>query len=167
MRWENKFREEHQKTRGIELGTKIININEEQINFILWDTYSDERLIQITRACFRGTAAAFIIYDVTRRESFEHLDYWVYEISTYGPKDAVAVLIGNKVDIEEERKVLFEEGQKFANDHQMIYFETSAKTGLNIENLINFVSAEILTKIRNGQIDIEADSNGIKLSRLK
>ncbi|CAG9329493.1 unnamed protein product [Blepharisma stoltei] len=73
--------------------------------------------------------------------------------------DAIKVLVGNKVDKEVEREVLFEEGQKFANDCQMIYLETSAKTGLNVENLFNFIAAEILTRIRNGQLDIEAYSN--------
>ncbi|CAG9310748.1 unnamed protein product [Blepharisma stoltei] len=164
---ENNFREEYNATIGVEFGTKIKNINELAIKFQLWDTSGQESFRSITRSYYRAVAAAFIVYDVTSRGSFEHLTNWVSEAMANAPRTVVAALVGNKIDREEERKVLFEEGQKFANDHQMIYLETSAKTGWNVDNVFNFVAAEILARIRNGQIDVEDASNGIKISRQK
>ncbi|CAG9329499.1 unnamed protein product [Blepharisma stoltei] len=158
---ENKFKEMYDMTIGVDFGMKLFNINGVTIKLQLWDTSGNEPFISFVRAYWVGVAATIFIYDITNRESFDQLDGWVSDVTRVAPRKVVGVIVGNKIDKIGERKVLFEEGQNFANDHQMIYLETSAKTGWNIENLFKFVSVEILAKLRNGLINIEDTKTGI------
>ncbi|CAG9329491.1 unnamed protein product [Blepharisma stoltei] len=160
----NRFIEEQKPTIGVEFAYKIIGVDGIAIKLQLWDTAGREEFRTTTRSYYRSVAAIIFVYDVTRRESFEHLNARISEAIQNAPSTAVAILVGNKVDKEGERNVLFEEGQKFASEHQMIYLETSAKTGWNVDNIFHFVSAEILARIRNGLIDVEKEGPGIKLN---
>ncbi|CAG9329494.1 unnamed protein product [Blepharisma stoltei] len=155
----NEFKEIYDMNIGVKFGAKSFNNNGVAIQ--LWDTSGHESSISIVRTFWSFVAAEIFVYDVTNRESFDHLEGWVSDVTLGAPRKDVGVIVGNKIDKVGERKVLFEEGQKFANDHQMIYLETSAKTGWNVENLFNFVSVQILTKLRNGLISIENTKTGI------
>jgi len=84
---------------------------------------------------YRGAEAAIIVYDITDFESFEGAKTWVKELKLYGQPNVVIALAANKCDMEEYRVVSTQEGQAYADAHEMSYFETSAKTNTNVRKM--------------------------------
>lgn len=119
--------------------------NGERINMTVWDTAGQEKFRAITSSYYRGSHAIVLVYDVTKRQTFEHIATWLKEATEQCTNsDAIKVLIGNKVDCSEsERCVDREEGVEFARDNQMLFFECSAKTKIGIFQAYD----EILRKI--------------------
>ena len=92
-----------------------------------------EKFRSITRSYYRGAAGALLVYDITRRETFDHLQSWLEDCRRYSNQNIVIMLIGNKCDLETKRQVSTEEGTKFAEDNGLTFLETSAKTAENVE----------------------------------
>lgn len=92
-----------------------------------------EKFRSITRSYYRGAAGALLVYDITRRETFDHLQSWLEDCRRYSNQNIVIMLIGNKSDLENKRSVSKEEGQEFANKNGLTFLETSAKTAANVE----------------------------------
>lgn len=84
---------------------------------------------------YRGAAAAIVVYDITKKETFNGAKSWVKELQRRGDPNVVIALAGNKADMENKRKVNTEEAQQYAQDNEIIFMETSAKTSLNVKNL--------------------------------
>lgn len=84
---------------------------------------------------YRGAAAAIVVFDITKKDSFTGAKSWVKELQRRGDPNVVIALAGNKADMESKRKVQPEEAQQYAQDSDIIYMETSAKTALNVRNL--------------------------------
>lgn len=84
---------------------------------------------------YRGAAAAIVVFDITKKDSFNGAKSWVKELQRRGDPNVVIALAGNKADMESKRKVQTEEAQQYALDSDIIYMETSAKTALNVRNL--------------------------------
>jgi Ras-related protein Rab-5C len=84
---------------------------------------------------YRGAAAAIVVFDITKKDSFNGAKSWVKELQRRGDPNVVIALAGNKADMESKRKVQTEEAQQYAQDSEIIYMETSAKTALNVKNL--------------------------------
>ena len=113
----------------------------------LWDTAGQERFKSITSSYFKGAKGAFIVYDITRRETFESIPTWYRDIKNLSDNKNIAVtLIGNKSDLQEERKVTEEEGRKVAEMNNMAFIETSAKDGTNIINVFESMVKAICDK---------------------
>ncbi|MEL6702596.1 MAG: GTP-binding protein, partial [Pseudomonadota bacterium] len=117
----------------------------------------------ITRAYYRGAAAALICYDITCRESFENLHGWLEECKTNGNPEMTLVLVGNKIDLAENREVSQREGADFARDNDMLFFETSAKTAEKVGDLFKQSADKIYGKIANGTIDPKNETFGVKI----
>lgn len=117
----------------------------ERINMTVWDTAGQEKFRAITSSYYRGSHAIVLVYDVTKRQTFEHIATWLKEATDQCTNpDAIKVLIGNKVDCEDgDRCVDREEGVEFARDNKMLFFECSAKTKIGIFQAYD----EILRKI--------------------
>ena len=103
------------------------------------------------------------MYDVTRRETFDQLTRWLEEARQNANANMVVMLVGNKIDLEHRRVVSTEEGQKFAQDHGLLFIETSAKTGHNVEEAFVGTAAAIYANIQNGVYDVTNESFGIKV----
>ena len=129
----NQFRSSHELTVGVEFGVKTIDLGKQTIKIQIWDTAGQEAFLAIARTYYRGAVGALLVYDITRRDSFTHVERWLEEVKTYGTKNIVIILIGNKADLESQRQVSYEEGQKFAKDNDLLFLETSAKTAFNIQ----------------------------------
>ena len=84
---------------------------------------------------YRGAAAAIVVFDITKKDSFNGAKSWVKELQRRGDPNVVIALAGNKADMEAKRKVQTEEAQQYAKENEIIYMETSAKTSLNVKNL--------------------------------
>jgi len=142
------FRAEHTTTIGIDFGSKMVSAHSKKFKLLIWDTAGQEAFNSISRSYYRGAAGALLVYDITNKESFLHIKKWMDEIKHYGDAHISFVLVGNKTDLEEKRAVTYEEGADFAKEHEMIFIETSAKSGQNI----NDAFIKILDKI-NEKID--------------
>ena len=160
---ENKFRHQHDLTIGVEFGGKIVNVNDKTIKIQIWDTAGQEAFQAITRTYYKGAIGALLVYDITRRETFEHIAKWIEEVRANSSKDTYLILIGNKIDLENKRQVGKEEGEEFAKKNGIMFLETSAKTTENVsEAFINSAKA-ILQNIKITGIDPSFPSQNIKI----
>jgi len=163
---DKRYKAQHDPTIGVEFGTKNLSIQNTTIKLQVWDTAGQESFRSITRAYYRGSIVALLVYDITKRDTFENLGKWIDDAKTFSNEQTIIVLIGNKCDLAEQREIPTEEGQKFAKDNGMLFMETSARTGFNVENAFRTAAENIYEKIESGKIDPTQDSCGIKLGPL-
>lgn len=160
---DKRFQPVHDLTIGVEFGARMISIDGKQIKLQIWDTAGQESFRSITRSYYRGAAGALLVYDITRRDTFNHLTTWLDDARQHSNSNMVIMLIGNKTDQDSKRAVTRDEGEQFAKDHGLIFMETSAKTSTNVEEAFISTAKEIYDKIQQGIFDIKNESNGIKI----
>lgn len=160
---DKRFQPVHDLTIGVEFGARMVNIDGKQIKLQIWDTAGQESFRSITRSYYRGAAGALLVYDITRRETFNHLTSWLEDARQHSSSNMVIMLIGNKSDLESRRDVKREEGEAFAREHGLIFMETSAKTACNVEEAFINTAKEIYRKIQQGLFDVHNEANGIKI----
>ena len=129
------FEEDYQATIGLDFQSKNITIHDQDVRLILYDTAGQEKFRSLIPMYIREAQIILLIYDVSNRESFESLPKWFSDILDVKNNEAVFVLVGNKIDLENERQVSTEEGKNFALEKNMIFQEVSAKNGTNFEEL--------------------------------
>ena len=159
----NQFKSEYQLTIGVEFGVKNTEIKNKIYRIQVWDTAGQENFRSITRAYYKNSVCALIVYDISNKDSFNNVSIWVDDCRSQSPKTITLVLVGNKCDLEEQRQVTYEEGEEFAKENGMMFFEVSAKTGSNIENVFVQSAMEIATKIESNTYDLSNESCGIKV----
>ena len=103
-----------------------------------------------------------VVYDITNRDSFNNVSTWIEDCKNQSPKTIFMVLVGNKSDLQDKRQVNYKEGQELAERFQMLFFETSAKDGNNVEEIFLKSADEIAKKIDQGYYDLQNDTCGIK-----
>merc|ERR1712137_193006 len=160
---DKRFQPVHDLTIGVEFGARMINIDQKQIKLQIWDTAGQESFRSITRSYYRGAAGALLVYDITRRDTFNHLTTWLEDARKHSNSNMVIMLIGNKSDLESRREVKREEGEAFAREHGLVFMETSAKTAAGVEEAFINTAREIYDKIQEGVFDINNEANGIKV----
>ncbi|CEP00705.1 Ras family [Plasmodiophora brassicae] len=160
---DKRFRPVHDLTIGVEFGARMITVDNRQIKLQIWDTAGQESFRSITRSYYRGAAGALLVYDITRRETFAHLARWLEEARQNGNRNMTIMLIGNKSDLEHRRQISKEEGEAFAKDNGLIFFETSAKTAANVEEAFIQTAEQIYEKIQSGVYDVNNEAHGIKI----
>ena len=133
----NNFEDYYQATVGFEFLTFNMKINEYVIKMQIWDTCGQEIYKSLISNFYRNSSLAVILYSIDNKESFEHAENWLNDLKNQANPDVRIFLVGNKSDLEEERKVSKEEGMKFKNDKGLdLFMETSAKTGYNARNVL-------------------------------
>ena len=142
----NQFNPELKNTIGVEFGSKTFNIEGYSIKAEIWDTAGQERYKAITRAYYKGANGAFIVYDITDNDSFDSLDNWVSEVSSIANKKIIIIIIGNKSDLEDKRKITKEQGRLKACSLQAAFLETSALSGDNIDKAFEIMMNEMYKK---------------------
>eukprot|EP01096_Ripella_sp_DP13-Kostka_P016652 TRINITY_DN817_c0_g1_i1.p1 TRINITY_DN817_c0_g1~~TRINITY_DN817_c0_g1_i1.p1 ORF type:complete len:198 (+),score=79.14 TRINITY_DN817_c0_g1_i1:104-697(+) len=147
---DNRFQPVHDLTIGVEFGSRTVKIDSNQIKLQIWDTAGQEKFRSITRSYYRGAAGALLVYDITRRETFDHLQSWLEDCRRYSNHNIVIMLIGNKCDLESERAVSKEEGAAFAAKNGLTFLETSAKTSDNVEEAFTQSSQKIYEATESG-----------------
>ena len=155
------FKEEYQLTIGVEFDSNNVIIGDNTYRIQIWDTAGQENFRSITRSYYKNTACAIIVYEISNKKSFENISSWIEECKNTAPKSILMVLVGNKCDLD-NREVTEEEGREFAEKNGMLFFETSAKTGKNVEELFKESVKVIDQKIKENYYDLENDSCGIK-----
>ncbi|MBA0669228.1 hypothetical protein Goklo_007438, partial [Gossypium klotzschianum] len=187
---DKRFQPVHDLTIGVEFGARMITIENKPIKLQIWDTVGfsfslafkcsqcnvsyvllyctagQESFRSITRSYYRGAAGALLVYDITRRETFNHLTSWLEEARQHANANMTVMLIGNKCDLSHRRAVSTEEGEQFAREHGLIFMEASAKTAQNVEEAFLSTASKIYKKIQDGVIDISNESYGIKIGHV-
>ena len=165
----NEFDQSSKATVGVEFGTKTVEMNDKKIKIQIWDTAGQERYRSITSAYYKGAKGAFIVYDITRRNTFDNIDKWISDLKTNGDNNISIMLIGNKSDLNDKREVETNEGIKKSEETKIAFMETSALSGENIIKAFN----ELIEQIYQNNclnveedIDIEIDK-GVNLSEEK
>lgn len=156
------FKPEYQLTIGVEFGAKNVQIRGKTYRVQIWDTAGQENFRSITRAYYKNSVCALVVYDISSRDSFNNVSTWIEDCKNQSPKTIYMVLVGNKSDLEDKRQVSTEEGQELADKYGMLFFETSAKNGQNVEEIFQNSANEIARKIDQGYYDLENDTCGIK-----
>ena len=110
----------------------------------IWDTAGQERFRSIQASYYKGANGILVVYDITNRRSFEGLNSWLIEIEKNGNKNVYKLLIGNKSDLEDERKVSKEEGKEFAEINGMEFFETSAKEDYQVQDAFIQLTRDVI-----------------------
>lgn len=159
---ENKFKADSNHTIGVEFGSKVVNIGGKSVKLQIWDTAGQERFRSVTRSYYRGAAGALLVYDITSRESYNSLSNWLVDARTLASPNIAVLLVGNKKDLEEDREVTFLEASRFAQENELMFLETSALTGENVEEAFLKCSKTILAKIEAGELDPERIGSGIQ-----
>ncbi|EAY22132.1 Ras family protein [Trichomonas vaginalis G3] len=159
---EKKFNENQPQTIGLEFGTRIVQVENVRVKLQIWDTAGQERFYSITRAYFRSSAAVFLVYDVTNRDSFSRLGQWVEDAMQLSPPTAIKVLVGNKTDLAQNRAVSTAEAQDFATQHGLKFFETSALSGDYIDDAFIKTAQDVYKQILAGTIELNNPSSGAR-----
>ena len=149
----NEFSLATQSTVGVEFGSKIIKKNGKVIKLQIWDTAGQERYKSITSAYYKGSRGAFVVYDITRKTTYDNIDKWIGELKTNGSEDVLIMLVGNKSDLEDKREVITEEVEKKAQEQKLAFCETSALNGKNVEYAFENLINEILKKVEKDKIN--------------
>ena len=139
------FLDLHMATIGLDYRLKTMILDDQRIVKVqLWDTAGQDKFRAITRNYYKGARGIILIYDVTNIKSYENIKKWINEIKEEISEEVTIVLIGNKIDNEGERKISKEQGEKLANDYNVAFFETSAKTGQGINESVFYLVQKIV-----------------------
>ncbi|KAK7913371.1 hypothetical protein WMY93_013582 [Mugilogobius chulae] len=147
---EKRFKDESNHTIGVEFGSKIISVVNKMVKLQIWDTAGQERFRSVTRSYYRGAAGALLVYDITSRETYNALTTWLSDARMLASQNIVIILCGNKKDLDADREVTFLEASRFAQENELMFLETSALTGENVEEAFVQCARKILNKIESG-----------------
>ena len=141
------FTENYITTIGVDFRFRTLNIGKNNVKLQIWDTAGQERYRTITNAYYRGADAIVLVADSTDMKSFEDIPDWLTEVSKYVPEDTFKILLINKADVSDDEKVITEEiTKKFHEETGIFVIETSAKTGMNVDEAFIQITKELLKK---------------------
>jgi len=159
---ENKFKKNSAHTIGVEFGSRIVEVAGKRVKLQIWDTAGQERFRSVTRSYYRGAAGALLVYDITSRDTYNHLTSWLTDARTLASPEIVVVLVGNKCDLQEDREVTFLEASRFSQENGLTFLETSALTGEGVEEVFLRCARSIVNKIESGELDPEKIGSDIQ-----
>jgi Ras-related protein Rab-1A len=145
---------------GVDFKTKDIMIDNKKVKLQIWDTAGHERFRTITTSYYRGAHGIATVFDLTERDTFEHVEKWLEEINKFAKENVMRFLIGNKSDLVDKRKVSYEEVRVLANKLNIYYVETSAKNNINISDFFRVATQDYLNKY---DFNIEKEKGGVAL----
>lgn len=163
---DKRFQPVHELTVGVEYGTRMLLLGNKPIKLQIYDTAGQETFRSITRAYYRSSAGVLLVFDLTRRSTFYHIQQWLDDAKRYASPFLVGILVGNKSDMIEQREVTSEEGLKWAQEHNLQYIETSAKTADNVEQAFRLTAERILQDVEAKVIDVSNEASGVKTGAL-
>jgi small GTP-binding protein len=158
-----KFNEFQESTIGAAFLTQTVVVDDTTIKFEIWDTAGQERYNSLAPMYYRGSHGAIVVYDITSASSFERAKMWINELREHLGRKVVIALTGNKADLNEFRQVSTEEGQAYAAAQDIFFFETSAKSAQNVNELFIALASVIPTRMDR---DLEMQSAELKAKPL-
>jgi Ras-related protein Rab-8A len=149
---------------GIDFKIRTIELDGKRIKLQIWDTAGQERFRTITTAYYRGAMGILLVYDVTDESSFNNIRNWIRNIEQHASDNVNKILVGNKADMDEsKRAVPTAKGQALADEYGIKFFETSAKTNLNVEQVFFSIARDI--KQRLAETDSKPEEKAIKINK--
>ena len=156
---DNYFNEAFLPTIGVDFKIKRFQVADKVAKLQIWDTAGQERFQTIISTYFKGAQGILIVYDVTNKQTFKNIEYWLGEVDKHAKKDLAMMLIGNKCDMEESREVAAVEGKEMAEKLGMKFLETSAKDKTNVENAFMQLTKELIAKMANNPNSYQTPSH--------
>ena len=154
-----------ESTVGFDYKSKICYLpkSKKKVKFQIWDTAGQEKYMSINKNLFQRVQGIILMYDITVPKSFENLNKWMTVIKQLA--DGIPlILIGNKIDLEKQRKITKERGQQFANDNNIDIFESSGKSGVNVEESFIFLGEQII-RLNNNKDNKTSGGNEYIISK--
>jgi small GTP-binding protein len=155
----NEFMIDSKSTIGVEFATKNVSIDGKILKAQIWDTAGQERFRAITSAYYKGAVGALIVYDISRQVTFENVDVWLKELREHSQPDIVVMLVGNKSDQRNRRKVSTEDALALAEKNGLAFLETSALDGTGVDDAFRNILSEIYQKMSKRQ-NLVAEGGG-------
>jgi Ras-related protein Rab-1A len=140
---EDTFTDNHISTIGVDYKLKIINSDDKIVKLQVWDTAGQDRFRSITKNYFRGSHGIVLLYDITSIHSYNNIKSWLQQIRESLGDGVSILLVGNKLDLEHNRRVSREQGSQLATENNMGFYETSAKDGINISEAFEYLYKEM------------------------
>ena len=150
----NSFNEHHINTiGGAYQQQKVVLSNGAIVKLHIWDTSGQERFRAMTNLYYRDAQVALLTYDITNEASFTGIEFWIEELKyKVENENMILCLVGNKSDVnDEDRKITKIQGKKFADDNNMLFYETSAKNGDGVKDLFNEVAKKAYEQLKNNK----------------
>ncbi|XP_057547873.1 ras-related protein RABA4d [Amaranthus tricolor] len=160
----NEFSVDAKATIGVEFQTKTLIIDQKIVKAQIWDTAGQERYRAVTSAYYRGAAGAMLVYDMTKRLSFDHMVRWLEELRGHADNNIIIMLIGNKCDLGSLRAVPAEDAKEFAERENLFFMETSALESTNVETAFFTILTEIYRSVSKktlsgGECDLQSNAS--------
>nr|AFK40086.1 unknown [Lotus japonicus] len=155
----NQFNVDSKATIGVEFQTKTLVIDSKTVKAQIWDTAGQERYRAVTSAYYRGAVGAMLVYDLTKRQSFDHMAKWLEELRGHADTNIVIMLIGNKCDLATLKAVPTEDAQEFAQRENLFFMETSALESTNVETAFLTILTEIYRLIGKKTLTANDDTD--------
>ena len=164
---DGQFTSEYKFTLGVEIRVKDVEIRNKTYRIQIWDTAGQERFRSIRINYYKNSTCAIVVYDISNRVSFNNAKTWIEECRNRTSKTTFMVLVGNKSDLADKRQVSIEEGQELAEKYEMKFYETSAKTGKNVNEIFYDSVDEIAKRLDQNYYDLENEPCGISQGNKK
>ena len=141
---DNVFIDNYITTIGLDYKLKSVKLdNGKTIKVQLWDTAGQDKYRTIAKNYFKGSHGILLLYDITKTNSFENIREWIRDIKEEVSEKAIIFLIGNKIDLGEQRKISKEKGVELAEEYKIPFFEASAKSGENVDEVFKALYRKI------------------------
>ncbi|XP_068645187.1 ras-related protein RABA5d-like [Aristolochia californica] len=162
----NEFNMHSKATIGVEFQTQSMDINGKEVKAQIWDTAGQERFRAVTSAYYRGAVGALIVYDISRRTTFESVQRWLDELNTHSDTTVARMLVGNKCDLENIRDVSIEECKALAESEGLFFMETSALDATNVKTAFEIVIKEIYNNVSRKVLNSESYKAELSVNRV-
>ncbi|OHT12106.1 Ras-related protein ORAB-1 [Tritrichomonas foetus] len=162
---DNKFQDTFMTTIGVDFKTKFIDIDGNHVKLQIWDTAGQEKFRSITKAYYRGAHGILVVFDISRRDTFNQTRMWIDSIKDASSDSIDVILIGNKCDL--ERAVTKDEAEELASNYKIRYFETSAKDNTNVEEAFMYLATEAYHRRNSGNIQKPTKGDSVKVDSSK
>ena len=157
------FQDVHMATIGLDYRLKNMTLKSgKNVKLQIWDTAGQDRFRAITKNYYKGANGIILIYDVTNPQTFGNVKSWISQIREEASPNVLIYIAGNKIDMQEDRKIKKEDGQKLADEYSFPFVETSAKEGINV----NETFEDLVEKIDSVYSKIETSNGGVKKNKL-
>ncbi|XP_062108087.1 ras-related protein RABA5e [Humulus lupulus] len=162
----NEFNMHSKATIGVEFQTQSMDIDGKEVKAQIWDTAGQERFRAVTSAYYRGAVGALVVYDITRRTTFDSIGRWLDELKTHSDTTVARMLVGNKSDLENIRDVSVEEGKNLAEAEGLFFMETSALDSTNVRKAFELVIREIYNNVSRKVLNSDTYKAELSVNRV-
>ena len=158
------FQDTHLSTMGLDYRLKSMTLKSgKHVKLQIWDTAGQDRFRAITKNYYKGANGIILIYDITNLQTYENVKNWIAQIKEEANPNAIIYLAGNKIDVEEAEKVVkTEDGKKIAGEYKLKFYETSAKNGINV----NEIFEDLVEKVDEVYSKLEVPKGEVKKNKL-